>query len=318
MTDVATLLAKLRDPAADGAGTRLAEVLVADAMERTIGELVDVRFAAAALKDAVRAFAASDAAEARVARAMADGEKVLAAQKRPVGAAVPAALKKGARELAAVPQTPSRDVVFRLLDREPVKKLLRAQVIDTLVAFGRKAASPVADNPLARGLGGLGKLAMGQASKQGAFGALASAVSGEVERQVEKRATDFADTAVCGDPRRPRRPGVRSGARQGSRRRCARRSSTASSSSRGPRWSRLVEGRSRSASSSRGERWPPPSGRRTRSSSATWRRSRRRCLPRKRIWNVWATCIAGRGATRGRCGARHGGGGSTCLRIRRW
>ena len=87
---------------------------------------------------------------------------------------------------------------MKLLDREPLKKLLRAQVIDTLVAFGRRAASPVADNPIARGLGGLGKLAMGQGSKPSAFGAIASAVSGEVERQVEKRATDFADTAVEG------------------------------------------------------------------------------------------------------------------------
>jgi hypothetical protein len=105
----------------------------------------------------------------------------------------------GLQELAQLPSTPPRDTVVKLLDREPLKKLLRAQVVDTLTAFGRKAASPMADNAVARGLGGLGKLALGAATKGGSpLGALANAVSGEVERQVEKRASDFADTAVAG------------------------------------------------------------------------------------------------------------------------
>jgi hypothetical protein len=198
VSDAAAILAKLRDASPEGAVARLAALLVDDAMGRTIGELVGVRAGAAALKDILRAFAANDAAEARVVRAVTEAEERIGVEKRPLGSFVPPALKMGARELAAVPLTPSRDVVMRLVDREPVRKLVRAQVTDTLVAFGRRAASPMADNPLARGLGGLGKLAMGQASKPGAFGALASAVSGEVERQVEKRAADFADTAVDG------------------------------------------------------------------------------------------------------------------------
>ena len=229
MSDAATIPRgeRLLDASPEGASARLAALLVEEALGQTIGELVDVRFAAAALKDVLRAFAASDTAGARVVAALNVGEKLLDAEKRPLGAVISASLKAGARDLAAVPLTPPRDVIAKLLDREPLKKLLRAQVTDTLVAFGRRAASPVADNAIARGLGGLGKLAMGQAGKPGAFGALANAVSGEVERQVEKRAADFADTAVAGildglaeqisDPARAR-----------SRRRCARRSSTAS------------------------------------------------------------------------------------------
>jgi hypothetical protein len=198
MTDPATLLERLRDPSPDGASARLAGLLVEDALGRTVRELVDVRVTVAALRDALRAFTSSDAAEVRVIMALSEGEKLLESEKRPLGAVISAALKTGARDLAAVHATPPRDVVAKLLDREPVKKLLRAQVIDTLVAFGRKAASPVSDNAFARGLGGLGKLAMGQTGKPSAFGALANAVSGEVERQVEKRAADFADTAVAG------------------------------------------------------------------------------------------------------------------------
>ena len=188
MVDVNAVLERLRDPSAEGAAGRLAWLLVDDALGRTLSDLLDVRFFAAALREGIRAFASSDAAAARMAAIVEEGEKTLAAEKRTIGAL----------DFAALALTPPGDVIEKLLDREPVKKLLRAQVIDTLIAFGRKAASPVADNPIARGLGGLSKLALGQGGKPSAFGAIANAVSGEVERQVEKRATDFADIAVAG------------------------------------------------------------------------------------------------------------------------
>jgi hypothetical protein len=198
MAEVVEILEKLRDPSAEGASARLAALLVDEALARTPSDLLDVRFAAAALRDGVRAFASSDSAAARVIEALGEAEKTLAAEKRTMGALVSPALRAGAHDLASIGSTPPRDVIVKLLDREPLKKLLRAQVTDTLVAFGRRAASPVSDNPIARGLGGLSKLAMGQPSKPSAFGAIANAVSGEVERQVEKRAADFADTAVAG------------------------------------------------------------------------------------------------------------------------
>jgi hypothetical protein len=72
-------------------------------------------------------------------------------------------------------------------------------MIDALAAFGRRAASPVAESSLARGIGGISKLALAPlGSRQSPLARVASAVSGEVERQVERRATDFADTAVAG------------------------------------------------------------------------------------------------------------------------
>ena len=198
MADAKAVLGKLRDPSAEGAAARLAALLVEDALGRTLGELIDVKFAAGALREGLRAFASSDAAAARVAELIAEGEKTLAAEKRTIATLLPASLRTGAHDFAALPLPPPAEVIEKLLDREPLKKLLRAQVVDTLIAFGKRAASPVADNAIARGLGGLSKLALGQANKPSAFGAIANAVSGEVERQVEKRATDFADTAVAG------------------------------------------------------------------------------------------------------------------------
>ena len=199
MADAKTVLEKLRDPSADGAAARLASLLVDDALGRPLSELLDVRVAAGALREALKAFASSDAAAARVTEAIAEAEKTLAAEKRSLGTLLSPSLRTGAHELAALQVTPQREVIEKLLDREPLKKLLRAQVTDTLIAFGRRAASPVADNAIARGLGGLSKFALGgQGSKPSALGAFANAVSGEVERQVEKRANDFADTAVAG------------------------------------------------------------------------------------------------------------------------
>lgn len=198
MADAKAILEKLRDASPEGAVGRLAAIVVDDALGRTLNEHIDVRFVAATVRDAVKAFTSSDAAAARAVELATEGERNLVAEPRAMGALLPASLGAGVHELASLQVTPSREVVEKLLDREPIRKLLRAQVIDTLVAFGRKAASPVADNAIARGIGGLSKLAMGQAGKPGKLGAIANAVSGEVERQVEKRANDFADTAVDG------------------------------------------------------------------------------------------------------------------------
>src|SRR5262245_33462044 len=187
MVDSNEALARLRDPREDGPAARLAALIVDDVLGRKLGELVDTRHAAEALGDALRAFTLSDAASARVTAELERATRELAAEEGPIGKHVPAPLQDGLRALAQMKSEPHKEAILKLLDREPLRALLRAQVIDTLVAFGRKAASPVADNPLARGLGGLGKSMLGQiASRPSPLGSLASAVSNEVERQVEK------------------------------------------------------------------------------------------------------------------------------------
>jgi hypothetical protein len=158
---------------------------------------VDALRVADVLGEAVRAAASSDAAARHLVDRLEEARKELAGHRGPVGGLVPPALAEGARRLAQLPFSVRREAVLRVLDRPGFRQVVRAQLVQTLSEFGRKAASPVSDNALARGLGGLGKLA-GQIAKPSPLGAIASAVSGEVERQVEKRANDFADSAVAG------------------------------------------------------------------------------------------------------------------------
>jgi len=197
MADSSQILSRLRAPNGPAAG--LAALIVTDVLARPLGEIVDPLVVAGAVRDVLVAWTASDAAAQRIVERIQKRNAALAAAGRPVGAIVPPPLADGLRALARLPTTPSHDALLKLLDRPPVKRLLRAQVIETLAAFGRRAASPVADSSLARGLGGISKRALGQiASGPGAISRVANAVSGEVERQVEKRAAEFADTAVAG------------------------------------------------------------------------------------------------------------------------
>jgi hypothetical protein len=197
MTSAAELLARLRDPSDDAPSARLAALLVEDALARPVGELVDPGLVSTALQATVLAWTASDRGVATVVEEAERLRALLSAHEGPVAERVPAAVQGGLREFVQLPFVARRDSVMKLLDRQSFRQLVRAQLVETLADFGRKVASPMADNPIARGLGGLGKLA-GQIAKPSGLGAIASAVSGEVERQIEKRAADFADTAVAG------------------------------------------------------------------------------------------------------------------------
>jgi hypothetical protein len=197
MPTSAELLARLRDPSDEGAAARLAALLVDDALTQPLRQLVDPPLLVGALRDSLRACASSDAAAAHIVQRVETGRALLATSDRAVGELLPAALVQGARRFAQLPLHTRREAVLKLLDRQSFRQAIRGQLAQTLADFGRRAASPVSDNALARGLGGLGKLA-GQIARPSPLGAIASAVSGEVERQVEKRASEFADTAVAG------------------------------------------------------------------------------------------------------------------------
>jgi hypothetical protein len=196
MPDSSEILARLRSP---GQTRRLASLVVDDILGRALGDLVDRQRLVATVGEALRALTASDAAALGIARQLEEATAALAVEQRPLSAIAAKPLGDGMRALALLPMTPGRDVVLKLLDREPLRRLLRVQVLRTLVDFGRRAASPALDSPIGRGLGGISKMAFGQlASRSSSLGRVASAVSNEVERQVEKRAAEFADTAVSG------------------------------------------------------------------------------------------------------------------------
>ncbi len=197
MPSASELLTRLRDPSDDGPSARLAALVVDDVLATPVARLVEPGLVVAAVRDSLRAWTSSDAAAASVVQRLEVARAWLSGHDGAVGDRVPTALRDGARTFVQLPMPARREAVLRLLDRPGVKQVIRAQLAQTLADFGRRAASPVSDNALARGLGGLGKLA-GQIARPSPLGAIASAVSGEVERQVEKRASEFADTAVAG------------------------------------------------------------------------------------------------------------------------
>jgi hypothetical protein len=88
-------------------------------------------------------------------------------------------------------------VVLTLIDRPPMRELIRMLVLDTVTAFGSRMAAPAAT--VTKGLGGLARFAAEQMkSRGGPLGGLVGAVSSEVQAQLERRASEFADAAISG------------------------------------------------------------------------------------------------------------------------
>ncbi len=161
--------------------------------------------AAELLADALAAWSTTPAAEAALLDALGAWKANAQAERRTLKTLVPGELREGVTALVGRPFSPDRGLVLAVLDREPVRELIRALLVDALLEFGRQVRTPVAG--VARGLTGLARMAAETAkSATGTFGAFAGgvvgAVSGEVERQFEKRAAEFVDSALSGIMRR--------------------------------------------------------------------------------------------------------------------
>jgi hypothetical protein len=88
-------------------------------------------------------------------------------------------------------------VVLTVVDREPMRELVRGILLTTVLEFGHRVSAPVAG--VAKGLGSLARFATEQVkSRSGGLGHLVGAVGEEVERQLEKRAAEFVDSALGG------------------------------------------------------------------------------------------------------------------------
>jgi len=200
MADPHTILERLRATGEDAPLERLAGLAVDRDLDRPLRELVEPALLAATARAALRAWVASDAAEGWILDRIGELADYLRSRRAPLGELVPPSLQAACTELAGRPYSPDREITLFLLDRPPVRELLRHLLLEELLAFGRKLRSPVMENPLARGLGGLGRMASERARASGAFAAMASqmvgAVSDELERQLDRRAGEFADAAL--------------------------------------------------------------------------------------------------------------------------
>jgi len=199
------LLRSLRDDADEGPLARLVGLLVDDLLTRPMGELVDPPRWADIAKTGLSDWLASDRGEQRLKDGWREAIEWLGQQDRTVGDVVPAEIRAAIEEVVAQPYAPDPEVLRRTIDREPVRKLLREILHDTLVDFGRKVSSPVAGASVSKGLGsalgGLGRGAGDRFRKRaGVLGALAEeaigAVGSELEKQLDRKATEFADGAL--------------------------------------------------------------------------------------------------------------------------
>ncbi len=106
-------------------------------------------------------------------------------------------VREAVREVVSRPFSPDRALVLSLIDRAPTRELVRQLLLDAILEFGKRLSSPVSG--VAKGLGSLARLATDSVkSRGGALGSMVGAVSGEVERQLEKRAVEFVDAALGG------------------------------------------------------------------------------------------------------------------------
>lgn len=201
--DAERLLARLRDERADGPLAELADLAAAELLRRPLGELVDPEASAAAVAHLAEELVASDTAfdtlEARIEALV----KALEEDDEPLGERFSEEVRGFLAELAERPWAPDREILVAWLDRGPVRRLLRRLLTEALVGFGKRLGSPVVESRITRGLGDLGRLARDTAlGRAGAFGAIATdlvgAFSSEMERQLERRAAEFADVALSG------------------------------------------------------------------------------------------------------------------------
>ena len=180
----------------------LAQLLIDDLLGRALGEVVDPERTSAMLASALRDWLGSPRGQERLLAWWAEAVDRVEAEVRTLREIVPDEVRAAAEELAAQPYQPGPDALLGLLDRQPVRELLREILQNTLVDFGKRVAAPVRAAPISRGLGAFGNLGERAKRRAGVLGAIAEEVAGavgsELERQVERKATEFADTALSG------------------------------------------------------------------------------------------------------------------------
>jgi hypothetical protein len=190
-------LERVQDPA-DGAATdRLAIMLLDQLFATRADAVVPLGRVSAWARLAMHAWLESDEASKTLERALEDTVAQLSARKQTLRETLPKDLQVTLLEMYGRPYSPDRRVVMALLDRPPMRALIRELVLDTVTAFGARMAAPAAS--VTKGLGGLARFAAEQVkSRGGAIGGLVGAVSTEVQNQLERRSGDFADAAISG------------------------------------------------------------------------------------------------------------------------
>lgn len=191
--DAQTLISKLQTDAADSLAALVVESLLAAPVE----SLLPAPVVLSTTRKALDAWLASDSAVRTLNSVVEALANRLQAERRPLKDVVARDVRVALREMLGRPFSPDRKLVLTVIDRGPMRELVRQLLLDTVLEFGKRASAPVAG--MARGLGSLASMVGDRVkSRSGSLGTLVGAVSGEVERQLEKRAVEFVDSALAG------------------------------------------------------------------------------------------------------------------------
>ncbi|MCC6337275.1 MAG: hypothetical protein IT380_25180 [Myxococcales bacterium] len=195
--DATTLKTKLLLHGPDAPLAKLAALSVDALLDTPLSALSKQGEAVSATRRLLEAWLASDEAGKTLGKVVDLAVARLQARRSALKEVTPAEVQRTVRELVGRPFSPEKRLVLTIIDRPPMRELVRQLLLDVVLDFGRRASAPVAG--VAKGLGALARMA-GETvkAKSGGLGSLVGAVSGEVERQVEKRAIDFVDAALAG------------------------------------------------------------------------------------------------------------------------
>jgi hypothetical protein len=195
--DATTLKRKLLDPADDGPLPKLAALAVDSVLDSPLSAFAGQAEAVSATRRLAEAWLASPEAPRALGRLVDEAVAALQGHRRTLKDVAPSEVRSTLREVLGRPFSPDKQLVLTIIDRAPTRDLVRQLLLDLVLDFGRRASAPVAG--VAKGLGALARMA-GETvkAKSGGLGSLVGAVSGEVERQLEKRASDFVDAALGG------------------------------------------------------------------------------------------------------------------------
>ncbi len=162
-----------------------------------VGTLVPTELVISTTRKALTAWLESESAVKSLNSVVESLANRLQTERRSLKDVIAADVRVALREMTGRPFSPDRKLVLTIIDRGPMRDLVRQLLLDAVLEFGRKASAPVAG--MARGLGSLGKMVGDRVkSRSGSLGTLVGAVSDEVERQLEKRAVEFVDSALAG------------------------------------------------------------------------------------------------------------------------
>jgi len=185
MTDhSARILAKLRDD--PNQLDELVTLALDHLLERPLAELVDGEWLAEAITEGIRSSARAPTFERWVADRVEYGMTRADRLDGALGDRIPMTLLGPLERALGRPYQPDRELVRALIDHPSTRSILREILQANLLEFGKRMRAMVPDAGKLPGAGFASKLA-------GVAKGVASAVGGELERQLEPKVKSFVD-----------------------------------------------------------------------------------------------------------------------------